>query len=208
MGKEGYCKQISLVCVGSAHSVSATLVLPPLTACVLSQSTLLRLQVALQGNFLRLALGCVEFPGLSHSGSASCVLQKGVDSIGPVFCALPRSEHLRRPGAWRAHSPQVGGTSYHLPYPSRSVSWVRSKRSFSGVSCVSPGKLISDCNPRKPAHSLVEDAVSGDSHFLALVAACLSLCLWLGMGWSAAGQLSSGVRSVLCSVSRPGRAFG
>jgi len=60
----------------------------------------------------------------------------------------------------------------------------------------------------EPAHSLVEDAVSGDSHFLALVAACLSLCLWLGMGWSAAGQLSSGVRSVLCSVSKPGSALG
>ena len=35
--------------VGSARSVSATLGLPPLTACVLSQPTLLRLQVVLQG---------------------------------------------------------------------------------------------------------------------------------------------------------------
>ena len=49
MGKEEHCKQISLVCVGSAHSVPATLGLPLLTACVLSQSTLLRLQVAVQG---------------------------------------------------------------------------------------------------------------------------------------------------------------
>ena len=46
--REEHCKQISLACVGCAHSVSATLGLPPLTACVLSQSTLLRLQVALQ----------------------------------------------------------------------------------------------------------------------------------------------------------------
>ena len=49
VGKEEHCKQISLACVGSAHSVSARLGLPPLTACMLSQSTLIRLQVALRG---------------------------------------------------------------------------------------------------------------------------------------------------------------
>ena len=49
MGREGPCRQISLACVGSTRSVPATLGLPPLTVCVLSPSTLLRLQVALQG---------------------------------------------------------------------------------------------------------------------------------------------------------------
>ena len=49
VGREEHCKQISLACVGSAHSVSARLGLPPLTACMLSQSTLIRLQVALRG---------------------------------------------------------------------------------------------------------------------------------------------------------------
>ena len=39
--------------MGSAHSVWATLGLPPLMACVLSWYTLLRLQVALEGNCLR-----------------------------------------------------------------------------------------------------------------------------------------------------------
>ena len=53
------------------------------------------------------ALGCVHCPGLSHSGSGSQVLHKGADSVGSTFCALPRSEQLRRPGAWRMHSPQV-----------------------------------------------------------------------------------------------------
>jgi len=72
----------------------------PLTACVLSQSTLLRLYVALPGNCLRRALGCVYFPGLSCSGSGSRVLHKGADLVGPAFCALPRSEQLRRQGAW------------------------------------------------------------------------------------------------------------
>ena len=101
-GGEEHCKQISLVCVGSASSVWVTLDLPPLMACVLSW--LLRLQVALQGNCLRQALGCVHFPDLCRSGSQ--VLHKGVDSGGPVFCALPRSEQLRPPDAWRVHSPK------------------------------------------------------------------------------------------------------
>ena len=46
---EEHCKQISLVSVGSARSVSATLGLPSLMACVFSLSILLRLQVALPG---------------------------------------------------------------------------------------------------------------------------------------------------------------
>ena len=46
----GTLQQISLVSVGSARSVSAILGLPPLTACVISWSTLFRLQVALLGN--------------------------------------------------------------------------------------------------------------------------------------------------------------
>ena len=78
-----------------------------LTACVLSQSTLLQLQVALQGNCLKQALGCMHFPGLSCSASGSQVLHKGTDSVGPVFCAFPRSEQLRRPYAWRAHTPSL-----------------------------------------------------------------------------------------------------
>ena len=47
--REEHCKQITLACVGSVCSVSATLGLPPFMVCVLSQSTLLRLQVALAG---------------------------------------------------------------------------------------------------------------------------------------------------------------
>ena len=66
-GMEKHCKQTSLACVGSAHSVWATLGLSSLSACVLSQSTLLWLQVALQK--------------LSKSG--------------PALHALPRSKLLR-----------------------------------------------------------------------------------------------------------------
>ena len=44
---------------------------------------------------LKQALGFVHFPGLSHSGSGSQVLNKGTNLVGPVFCALPRCEQLR-----------------------------------------------------------------------------------------------------------------
>ena len=89
VGREEHCKQISLVCVGSACSVWTTLGLPQLTVCVTSQSTLLRLQVALQGNCPKWALGFMHFPGLSCSGSGSWVLHKGADSVERAFCAFP-----------------------------------------------------------------------------------------------------------------------
>ena len=47
------------------------------------------------GNCLRLALGCMHLPGLSRSGSGTRVVLRGADSVGPAFCALPRSEQLR-----------------------------------------------------------------------------------------------------------------
>ena len=147
MGREEHCKQILLVCVGSAHSVWTTLGLLQLTARVVSRSTLLRLHVALQGNCPKRAPSFMHFPGLSCSGSGSQVLHKGTDSVGPAFCALPRSEQLRRPGAWQEHTPQLSGESYHLPYPSCSVSCMCSGSAISGVLCVSSGELISGCDP-------------------------------------------------------------
>ena len=47
------------------------------------------------GNRLRLALGCMHLPGLNHSGSGTQGVLRAADSVGPVFCALPRSEQLR-----------------------------------------------------------------------------------------------------------------
>ena len=82
---------ITGVCVGSTSSVSATLGLPPLTGCVLSQPTLLRLQVALQGVGPEL---CV-LPRSKPLGSGSQVLHNGAESVGPAFCAVPGSEQLR-----------------------------------------------------------------------------------------------------------------
>ena len=103
---EGETLKTNVTGVCGECSVGATLGLPLLTVCVLSCSTLLRFQVALQGNCLKRALGCTHFPGLSHSGSGSGVFHKGTDSGGPAFCALPTSEQLGRPDAWQAHSPR------------------------------------------------------------------------------------------------------
>ena len=47
----------------------------------------------------------MHFPGLSCSGSGSQVLHKGAELVRPAFCALPRSDQLRRPGAWPAQYP-------------------------------------------------------------------------------------------------------
>ena len=66
-----------------AHGVCACLVY---TAQALGSSA---------GNRPRLALGYMHLPGLSRSGSGTWVVLKGADSVGPAFCALPRSEQLR-----------------------------------------------------------------------------------------------------------------
>ena len=136
VGREEHCKQTSLACVGSVHSVWATLGLPPLTACVLSQSTLLRLQVILQGNCLRWALSLVHFLGLSRSGTVSRVLHKGTDLVGPAFCALPVSKKLRRPGAWQVHSPQVRWYSLSPPLSQLLHFLGVQQRAISGVTCL------------------------------------------------------------------------
>ena len=147
MGREEHCKQISLACVGSARSVWATPGLPPLTVNVLSPSTLLKLQVALKGNCLKWALHFVQFSGLNCSGSGSRALRMGTDSVGCAFRALPRSEQLRWPGACRRHCPRWAVHLNHLPSPGGSVSQVCQESTISGVPCVSPGELISSCDP-------------------------------------------------------------
>ena len=45
-------------------------------------------------NCPRSALGFMHFLGLSRSGSGIQVVLRGADSVGPAFCALPRSELL------------------------------------------------------------------------------------------------------------------
>ena len=92
---------------------------------VFSQSTLLRLQVALQECCPKQALCFRHFARVSFPGSGSQVLHKGTDLDEHAFCALPRSKQLSWPGAWWAHYPRRTVHLNHLPSPSCSVSQVR-----------------------------------------------------------------------------------
>ena len=119
VGREGHCTQISLVCVGSAHSVWATLGLPLLMACLLSWSTLLRLQVALKWNCLKWAQGCGHFPGLSCSGSGSWVRHKGAQiQLGLRFVPFPGPSSSDDQVLGERSCPQFEAVSYCLPHPS------------------------------------------------------------------------------------------
>ena len=136
-----------MVCGGSAHSVWATLGLPLLTECMLSWSTVLRLQVALQGNCLRWALGWRALPRskplrFRFSGTP----QRDRLSWACVLCP----SQVRTAQATRCSGSalsQLGGASNHLPGPSPLVSWVCHESAVSDVSFGSSGELISDCDP-------------------------------------------------------------
>ena len=88
-GREGCCKQITLVC---ARSGSATLGLPPVHgACSLSAHAAQALGCS-AGNHPWPALGCLYFPGPSHSGSGTRVVLRGADSrLGLRFMPFPDS---------------------------------------------------------------------------------------------------------------------
>ena len=112
--------------------------------CVLSGSTLLRLQVALQGYCPKQTLCFMHFSGLSFSGSGFQVLLKGTDLIGRVFYMLPRSEQLRQPSHWRAHCPMWTMCLNHFPILAARFPGFAA-RGTSQVCRVFP--LISGCNP-------------------------------------------------------------
>ena len=79
----GVCSQcLSHTGSAPAHSVCG---LPAHTAQALGCSA---------GNHPWPALGCLHLPGPSRSGSGTQVVLRGADSVGPAFCALPRSEQL------------------------------------------------------------------------------------------------------------------
>ena len=122
-GRDEHYKQKSLVCVGSARSVFATLGLPPLTACVLSRSTLLRLQVALLGNYLRRALGCVHFPDLATQDQVPRYSTKAQTRLGLRVVPFPGPSSSGHPVLGECTLPRYSA-SCHLPRPSCSVSWV------------------------------------------------------------------------------------
>ena len=86
-GREGCCKQITLAC---ARSTSAPLGLPPVhCACSLPAHTAQALGCSSR-NHPWPALGCLHFPGPSHSGSGTWIVLRGADSrLGLRFVPFP-----------------------------------------------------------------------------------------------------------------------
>ena len=107
----------------------------PTHACVLSPSTLLRLQVAVLGNFLGRALGCMYFPDLRCSGSGSQVLHKGRLSWTCILCPSQVQVAQATRCLASAHSPGVV-CLIASPVPAAQ---------FPGW-CVSSGELTSGCH--------------------------------------------------------------
>ena len=95
-----HCKRVSLACVGSACSVRTTPGLPQVTAVCAFWVYTAQAPGCSAGHDPKRALSFMHFPGLSHSGSGSRVPRKDTDLTGHGFCALSKSENLRRPGAW------------------------------------------------------------------------------------------------------------
>ena len=74
---EERCRQIALACVGSTHSVLATLGLPRSRVCVFPIYT-------------AQAPGCSIWSGpCGECGSSFQVFHKSADSVVPAFCAFP-----------------------------------------------------------------------------------------------------------------------
>ena len=91
----------------------------------------------------------MPYPGLLHPESCPCdrplltrtsteILRhcSGSVSVGWAFCALPRSEQLRRPGAWQVHCPRWAVHLNHLLGPSHLVSWMCPENTVSSVPCL------------------------------------------------------------------------
>ena len=135
VGRQEHWKQISLACVGSAGSVWAALGLPR-SQHVRFPSLHCSGPRLLAGELSKAGAGLRALPRSKPLRFRSRVLHQGADSVGPAFCALPRSQQLRRPGAWKARSLLVGTVSSRLPRPRRWVSWVAACAPGSGVPCV------------------------------------------------------------------------
>ena len=137
MGRKEHCKQISLACVGSTRSVLATLGLPLIKVCVLSQSTLLRLQVALQGAGPELrALPRPKLLRFQFSGT-------------PQKCRLGWACVLCFPCLSSSGSQELDVCTLsgcRAPYPLRGPS-LSLCVSQSTAPCVSSGELVSGCDP-------------------------------------------------------------
>ena len=138
MGSEEHCKQISLVCVGSARSVWTTLGLPQLTAACAFPAYIAQVPGCSARKLSKADLCFVHLPGLSCSGSGSWVLHKDTDS--GMHCVLfpgLSSSGNEVLGEHTAHCPRWSVHLNYLPGPSHSVSQCATRAPYQ-VCFVSP----------------------------------------------------------------------
>ena len=148
MGREEHCKQISLACVGSACSVWATLGLPLLMGVCTFSVYATQVPGCSAGELSKAGPGLRALPRskplrFRFSGTPT----RAQTLLGLRFVSLPGPSSSGGQVLGEYTLPRWGGASYHLPCPSRSVSWVCSGSTISGVPCVSSGELISGCDP-------------------------------------------------------------
>ena len=102
-GREEHCKQISLACVGSVHSVWATLSLPPAHSMCVFPVYNAQAPGCSAGELFNTDPGLRALPrSMQLRFRFSGIPQR--QRLGSAFCALPRSEQHGRPGAGRVHS--------------------------------------------------------------------------------------------------------
>ena len=167
----------------------------------------------------------MHFTSLSPSGSGSQVLHKGTDSVGHVFCALPRPKQLRQPAAWQAHCPRwamcLNLPSPHHLFPGCAahhlrcavcllwgadlrlwLSWQMSTIQDHRKTWLAPGSLLTVW-----WRMLVSGAEIAP-HLSVLAVTCLPLCLQRGEGPVCSPLALLWYSLNPCSVSGPGCALG
>ena len=174
--------------------------------CVLSRSTLLSLQLALQGYCPKWALPFVYYPGLGCTGQVLRYSARAQTRFAVRTVPFPGPSSSGDPVLDKHTLPRGMMHLITSLDPAAQFPWCTAGVMFQ-VCCVSPlgsysltAALLLDVNHPgsqedlvsnwEPAHSLVEDAISGAKivpGLPVLAIARLPLCLQWGMGQSAAG---------------------
>ena len=197
MGRE----QISLECVVSARSDSATLGLPPAHGvCAFPVYTAQTLGCS-AGTCLMWALVCMHFRGISRAGSGSRVLTKVQTWLGLCFAPVPCLSSSSDQVLGVRSCPQLKAATYPLPRPSFSVFWVYNGHGSQvcRVSLLGSWSLAATL-PADVHHPESQEVLVSKEGCLQFGIRCLSgaaiapfrlwlpspACLRWGMGWSTA----------------------